>query len=94
MIHILTHINTCKQSSIPFAVIGADTIIEVAGKRIRGRRYPWGIVDVDNPDHCDFAKLRQMLIRLLLASFPPSLYVHTRDVITVTNVSVVLIFKI
>ena len=24
--------------------------------------YPWGIVEVDNPKHCDFTMLRQMLI--------------------------------
>ena len=33
------------------------------GKKIRGRKYPWGIIDVDNEEHCDFVKLRQMLIR-------------------------------
>ena len=26
------------------------------------RQYPWGIVDVENPEHCDFIKLRSMLI--------------------------------
>ncbi|KAL3896626.1 MAG: hypothetical protein SGCHY_003955 [Lobulomycetales sp.] len=50
-------------SRIPFAVIGSDKEIEVDGKKVRGRKYPWGIIDVDNEDHCDFVKLRQMLIR-------------------------------
>ncbi|KAJ1569197.1 hypothetical protein HK405_008606, partial [Cladochytrium tenue] len=48
---------------IPFAVVGADKEVEFNGKKVRGRRYPWGIIEVDNEDHCDFVKLRQMLIR-------------------------------
>uniref|UniRef100_A0A3P8X1G7 Septin 5a n=1 Tax=Cynoglossus semilaevis TaxID=244447 RepID=A0A3P8X1G7_CYNSE len=33
------------------------------GQRVRGRLYPWGIVEVENQSHCDFVKLRNMLIR-------------------------------
>lgn len=33
------------KASIPFAVVGSNTIIEVAGNKIRGRQYPWGVVD-------------------------------------------------
>lgn len=33
------------KASIPFAVVGSNTVIEVAGKKIRGRQYPWGVVD-------------------------------------------------
>jgi len=50
------------RDSIPFAVCGANVMVEVGGKKVRGRQYPWGIVDVENPDHCDFIKLRSMLI--------------------------------
>ncbi|XP_048732808.1 septin-2 isoform X2 [Ostrea edulis] len=50
------------KAAIPFAVVGSNTVVEVAGKRVRGRMYQWGIVEVENPDHCDFVKLRQMLI--------------------------------
>ncbi|XP_042605904.1 septin-4-like isoform X4 [Cyprinus carpio] len=48
---------------IPFAVIGSNTVVEAKGKRVRGRLYPWGIVEVENPAHCDFVKLRNMLVR-------------------------------
>ncbi|KAJ3196940.1 hypothetical protein HK101_006989 [Irineochytrium annulatum] len=48
---------------IPFAVVGSDKEVDVAGKKVRGRKYPWGVIEVDNEDHCDFVKLRQMLIR-------------------------------
>ncbi|XP_047738691.1 septin-2-like isoform X3 [Hyalella azteca] len=50
------------KASIPFAVIGSNCIIEIAGRRVRGRQYPWGIVEVENAAHCDFVKLRTMLI--------------------------------
>ena len=51
-------------SKVPFAVVGASTEVSNAdGRRVRGRRYPWGIIEVDNEEHCDFVKLRQMLIR-------------------------------
>jgi len=49
---------------VPFAVVGANAEITSAdGRKIRGRKYPWGIIEVDNEEHCDFVKLRQMLIR-------------------------------
>uniref|UniRef100_A0A3Q2Q9Y2 Septin 5 n=1 Tax=Fundulus heteroclitus TaxID=8078 RepID=A0A3Q2Q9Y2_FUNHE len=51
------------KESLPFAVIGGNTVVEVRGQRVRGRLYPWGIVEVENPSHCDFGKLRNMLIR-------------------------------
>ncbi|XP_030848317.1 septin-2-like isoform X3 [Strongylocentrotus purpuratus] len=51
------------KASIPFAVIGSNTVVEVNGRRVRGRLYPWGITEVENPKHCDFVKLRNMLIR-------------------------------
>ena len=50
-------------SSLPFAVIGSNAIIENNGKRLRARSYPWGMVEIENEEHCDFNKLRNMLIR-------------------------------
>ena len=50
------------KACVPFAVVGSNTVIEVAGKKVRGRQYPWGVVEVENPDHCDFIKLRTMLM--------------------------------
>ncbi|KAI5474267.1 septin AspB [Pseudohyphozyma bogoriensis] len=49
---------------IPFAIVGSDSIVSTPdGRQVRGRAYPWGTIEVDNEDHCDFVKLRQMLIR-------------------------------
>merc|ERR1712088_22944 len=50
------------RDSMPFAVVGANAMVEIKGKKLRGRQYPWGIVEVENPTHCDFVKLRTMLI--------------------------------
>ncbi|KAL1920835.1 uncharacterized protein VTP21DRAFT_11470 [Calcarisporiella thermophila] len=51
-------------SKIPFAVVGSNKEIDLGnGVRVRGRQYPWGMIEVDNEEHCDFVKLRQMLIR-------------------------------
>uniref|UniRef100_A0A8C9MMM1 Septin-type G domain-containing protein n=1 Tax=Serinus canaria TaxID=9135 RepID=A0A8C9MMM1_SERCA len=33
------------KESIPFAVIGSNTVVEAKGRRVRGRLYPWGIVE-------------------------------------------------
>ena len=30
---------------MPFAVVGSNTLIEVCGKKVRGRLYPWGVVE-------------------------------------------------
>ena len=50
------------RDSIPFAVVGANAMVEIKGKKMRGRQYPWGVVEVENPNHCDFVYLRTMLI--------------------------------
>lgn len=51
-------------SKIPFAVVGSNHLIKLNdGRLVRGREYPWGIIEVDNESHNDFVKLRQLLIR-------------------------------
>ena len=30
---------------MPFAIVGSNTLLEVNGKRVRGRLYPWGVVE-------------------------------------------------
>ncbi|XP_059500124.1 septin-4-like [Stegostoma tigrinum] len=51
------------KNSVPFAVIGSNTLIQKKGKEVRGRTYPWGVVEVEDPTHCEFLKLRNMLIQ-------------------------------
>lgn len=50
------------KEAVPFAVCGANTLIEVKDRKVRGRVYPWGVVEVENPEHNDFIKLRSMLV--------------------------------
>lgn len=50
--------------SMPFAIIGSEEEIEVSpGNFVRGRKYPWGFVEVENDKHSDFKKLRSLLLR-------------------------------
>nr|XP_015817035.2 septin-5 isoform X1 [Nothobranchius furzeri] len=51
------------KDSIPFAVIGSNIQVESKGRKFRGRSYPWGVVEVENPVHSDFLLLRNMLVR-------------------------------
>ncbi|XP_011874679.1 PREDICTED: septin-7 isoform X3 [Vollenhovia emeryi] len=60
---------------VPFAVVGANTVVEHEnGKKVRGRKYPWGIAEVENLEHCDFIALRNMVVRT-----------HVQDLKDVTN---------
>ncbi|XP_051863948.1 septin-2 isoform X2 [Drosophila albomicans] len=55
--------NSLMNAHFPFAVVGSTEFIKVGNKLIRARQYPWGTVQVENENHCDFVKLREMLIR-------------------------------
>lgn len=59
---------------VPMAVVGSNTMVDIDGKRVRGRRYPWGVAEVENLEHSDFIALRDMLIRT-----------HLQDLKDVTN---------
>lgn len=59
----VSEVNTNMNSHIPFAVIGSTDFVKVGNKHVRARQYPWGTVQVENESHCDFVKLREMLIR-------------------------------
>lgn len=49
---------------MPFAVIGSEKDVKNnEGKVVKGRQYAWGVAEVENEDHCDFKKLRSILIR-------------------------------
>ncbi|OBA22391.1 Septin [Metschnikowia bicuspidata var. bicuspidata NRRL YB-4993] len=50
--------------AMPFAVVGSDEDVELSpGNFVKGRKYPWGVVEVENERHCDFKKLRSLLLR-------------------------------
>ncbi|XP_060754885.1 neuronal-specific septin-3 isoform X3 [Neoarius graeffei] len=51
------------REAMPFAVVGSDKEYQVNCKRVLGRKTAWGIVEVENPNHCEFSQLRDFLIR-------------------------------
>merc|ERR1719259_1286130 len=55
--------NKEMNANLPFAVVGSNDFVKVGSKMVRARQYPWGVVQVENESHCDFTKLREMLIR-------------------------------
>ncbi|EPS37898.1 hypothetical protein H072_8513 [Dactylellina haptotyla CBS 200.50] len=52
---------------MPFAIVGSEDIVEVGGRNVRARQYPWGIVEVENPRHSDFLAIRSALLHSHLA---------------------------
>jgi cell division control protein 11 len=52
---------------MPFAIVGSEDVVEVKGKKLRARIFPWGIVEVDNPRHSDFLAIRSALLHSHLA---------------------------
>ncbi|OCF55415.1 septin [Kwoniella mangroviensis CBS 10435] len=52
------------QSVMPFSIIGSTQDVTTPdGRVVKGREYLWGVAEVENEDHCDFKKLRSLLIR-------------------------------
>lgn len=52
---------------MPFAIVGSEEIVEIGGRKVRARQYPWGVVEVDNPRHSDFLAIRSALLHSHLA---------------------------
>lgn len=50
--------------NIPFSVINSEGVVvnDLTGQSIRGRKYKWGIAEVENDSHCDFNKLKRVLM--------------------------------
>lgn len=50
--------------SMPFSIVGSgEKYDNGSGSLVNARRYPWGLVEVENDLHCDFRKLRSLLLR-------------------------------
>uniref|UniRef100_T1IYA6 Septin n=1 Tax=Strigamia maritima TaxID=126957 RepID=T1IYA6_STRMM len=59
---------------MPFAVVGSRNQYPLNNRNVLGRRTQWGLVEVENRSHCEFADLRDMLIRT-----------HMHDLVQVTS---------
>nr|XP_020639661.1 septin-10 isoform X2 [Pogona vitticeps] len=58
----IAEINATMNGHLPFAVVGNTEEVKIGNKTVKARQYPWGIVQVENETHCDFVRLREMLI--------------------------------
>ncbi|KAG8433413.1 hypothetical protein GDO86_017622 [Hymenochirus boettgeri] len=56
-------LNDKIREKIPFAVVGTDEEHQLNGRKVLGRKTKWGIIEVENPSHCEFSNLRDLLIR-------------------------------
>ena len=55
--------NLDADQTIPFGVVGSNVTLEDGeGRKVRGRKYPWGTVDIEDPEHSDFLSLRRMVL--------------------------------
>ena len=52
---------------MPFAIVGSEEVVEIGGRRVRARQYPWGVVEVDNTRHSDFLAIKSALLHSHLA---------------------------
>ena len=63
---LMAALDTEIMGAMPFAIVGSDQDVTTAdGRQVKGREYPWGVVEVENEKHCDFVKLRDLLIRFI-----------------------------
>ncbi|PMB71707.1 Septin spn2 [Beauveria bassiana] len=59
---------------VPFAVVGSEKSIIVNGQQVRGRQNRWGVINVEDENHCEFVYLRNFLLRT-----------HLQDLIETTS---------
>lgn len=60
----VTNHNKDIMAAMPFAIIGSTQSVKTPdGRTVVGRAYSWGVAEVENEQHCDFKKLRNLLIR-------------------------------
>ncbi|OAA57449.1 septin [Niveomyces insectorum RCEF 264] len=67
-------VNTTIKSLIPFAVVGSEKSIIINGKQVPARQNRWGVINVEDEDHCEFVHLRNFLLRT-----------HLQDLIETTS---------
>jgi len=72
-------------SQHPFALVSSTDLVDspVSGKKVFGRKYPWGVVEMENDLHCDFNALKNLLVRERLHDLKEStidLYENYRSV--------------
>ncbi|KAM6924038.1 septin-8-A-like isoform 2-T2 [Xenentodon cancila] len=72
----VSEINCSMNNLLPFAVVGSTEDVKVGNKMVKARLYPWGSVQVENENHCDFVKLREMLLRVNMEDLREQTHTH------------------
>jgi len=72
----ISALNAKMNQMLPFAVVGSMDEVKIGNRMLRARQYPWGTVQVENENHCDFVQLREMLLRTNLEDLRSS--THTK----------------
>ena len=67
-------VNSQIKSIVPFAVVGSEKTITVNGRAVRGRQNRWGVINVEDENHCEFVYLRNFLTQT-----------HLQDLIETTS---------
>lgn len=44
-------------------MVGSERSVIIEGKSVRGRKNRWGVVNVEDENHCEFMHLRNFLTR-------------------------------
>ncbi|SHO77981.1 Component of the septin ring, required for cytokinesis [Malassezia sympodialis ATCC 42132] len=56
-------LNSQVQAMLPFAVVGSTKVYDVNGMPVRGRQTRCGLVNIEDPSHCEFVQFRNFLLR-------------------------------
>ncbi|KAI9266895.1 Septin-domain-containing protein [Phascolomyces articulosus] len=56
-------LNESIRDLIPFAIVGSERNVVIDGKAVRGRKTRWGVINVEDENHCEFVHLRNFLTR-------------------------------
>ncbi|KAI1291707.1 Septin-2 [Halotydeus destructor] len=72
----VAEVNSQMNDLIPFAVVASNDFVRIGSRQVRARQYPWGTVQVESEAHCDFVRLREMLLRVNMEDLRES--THTK----------------
>ncbi|KAI9278872.1 Septin-domain-containing protein [Phascolomyces articulosus] len=56
-------LNESIRELLPFAIVGSERNVTIDGKPVRGRKNRYGVINVENEEHCEFIYLRNFLTR-------------------------------
>lgn len=56
-------LNESIRELLPFAIVGSERNVVIDGKPVRGRKNRYGVINVENEEHCEFIYLRNFLTR-------------------------------